>query len=238
MKKSKIKAMKVKNRQCIIPFIIAGMLISWTAAADTFEFSGDRFSTIMSKGREYTILSGNAKIVSDSTTITAQKIELYGDDYRFADCSGRIRVVDNEKGLLITAEKMVFDRKEDISRLEGAVVMEDLRNEVVAKGNYLEYFGKTEKATVQIGVRILKEDMACRAEFAGYSRKDEILELSGLPVVHWKGDVYRALKITVNLDTDEIFLEGNVSGTIYTEQEAKKSENQLQSTDPGMPEKE
>lgn len=189
--------------------------------ADTFSFSGDRFSTIMSRGREYTVLSGNAKIVSDSTVITAAKIELYGDDYRFAECTGGVKVDNSEKGFFIMAEKMVFDRKEEVSRLEGAVVMEDFRNEVVIKGNYLEYSDKTETATIQIGVRILKEDMACRAEFSRYTREDKILELSGLPVVHWKGDEYRALKIAVNLDTDEISLEGKVSGVIYTEQEEK-----------------
>ncbi|MDX9801709.1 MAG: hypothetical protein RBT69_10280 [Spirochaetia bacterium] len=198
---------------------ILNLIFCAPVSADTFEFSGDRFSTIMSKGREYTVLSGNAKIISDSTVITASRIELYGDDYRFAECSGMIRVEDSEKGFFIEAEKMVFDRKDDISRIEGAVVMEDFRNEVVVKGNYLEYAGESETATVQIGVRILKEDMACRSEFARYTRKDKILELSGLPVAHWKGDVYRALKITVNLDTDEIFLEGKVSGIIYTEQE-------------------
>ncbi len=198
---------------------LLNLLICDKVSADTFEFSGDRFSTVMSKGREYTVLSGNAKIISESTVITAARIELYGDDYRFAECSGMIRVEDSEKGFFIEAEKMVFDRKDDISRIEGAVVMEDFRNEVVVKGNYLEYAGETETATVQIGVRILKEDMACRSEFARYTRKNKILELSGLPVAHWKGDVYRALKITVNLDTDEIFLEGKVSGIIYTEQE-------------------
>lgn len=217
---------KMNKRFLIFPFLsffifvsLLNLLVCAKVSADTFEFSGDRFSTVMSKGREYTVLSGNAKIISESTVITAARIELYGDDYRFAECSGMIRVEDSEKGFFIEAEKMVFDRKDDISRIEGAVVMEDFRNEVVVKGNYLEYAGETETATVQIGVRILKEDMACRSEFARYTRKNKVLELSGLPVAHWKGDVYRALKITVNLDTDEIFLEGKVSGIIYTEQE-------------------
>lgn len=210
-----------KRVQVFFSFLLPALYFSagLPVFAGTFEFSGDRFSTVMAKGREYTVLSGNARIVSDSTTITASRIELYGDDYRFAECFGRIRVEDSSKGFMIQAEKMVFDRIGEVSRLEGAVVMEDLRNEVVIKGNYLEYSGKTETATIQIGARILQEDMACRSEFARYSRETKILELSGLPVVHWKGDEYRALKITINLDTDEIFLEGKVSGTIYTEQQ-------------------
>jgi len=195
--------------------------------ADTFTFNGDNFSSIMSKGKEHTVLSGNAKIVSGSTIITASKIELYGNNYRFAECTGIVKVEDSKKGLHIVADKMVFDRIEDISRLEGSVVMEDFRNEVIVKGDYLEYLGKTEIATVQIGVRILKEDMACRAEFAFYNRKTNILDLSGLPFVYWKGDEYRALKITINLDTDEISLEGRVSGLIHDDDE----ENEKKETD-------
>ena len=203
------------RKKTIYLFFIVFIISANFCIADTFTFNGDNFSSVMSKGKEYTILSGNAKIVSGSTVINATKIELYGNNYRFAECTGIVKVQDNKKGLNIVADKMVFDRIEDISRLEGSVVMEDFRNEVIVKGDYLEYLGKTEIATIQIGVRILKEDMACRSEFALYNRKTNILDLSWLPFVYWKGDEYRALRITINLDTDEISLEGKVSGLIH-----------------------
>ncbi len=220
----------MNKKNSFLLFFIIFILAGNYCIADTFTFNGDNFSSTMSKGKEYTILSGNAKIVSGSTIINASKIELYGNNYRFAECTGTVKVEDNKKGLYITADKMVFDRIDDISRLEGSVVMEDFRNEVVVKGNYLEYSGKTESATVQIGVRILKEDMACRSEFALYNRESNILDLSGLPFVYWKGDEYRALKITINLDTDEIELEGKVSGLIYNEDE--KDERQETAAEP------
>ena len=198
-------------------FIIILIALGSYCIADTFTFRGDNFSSVMSRGREYTVLSGNARIVSGSTTIDAARIELYGNNYRFAECIGMVSVEDTKKGLFIVADKMVFDRIEDISRLEGSVVMEDFKNEVIVKGDYLEYSAETEVATVQIGVRILKEDMVCRSEFALYDRETNILILSGLPFVYWKGDEYRALKITINLDTDEILLEGSVSGLIHSD---------------------
>ena len=215
----------MNKKNSFLFFLILLIFFGNYCMADTFTFSGDNFSSVMSKGKEYTVLSGNAKIVSGSTTINATKIELYGNNYRFAECTGIVKVIDNEKGLNIVADKMVFDRIEDISRLEGSVVMEDFRNEVVVKGDYLEYSGKTEIATIQIGVRILKEDMACRAEFALYNRKTEILNLSGLPFVYWKGDEYRALKITINLDTDDISLEGKVSGLIHDDDKEEGKSN-------------
>ena len=92
------------------------------------------------------------------------------------------------------------------------------------KGGFIENHDKDEITIIQIGVRLLKEDMICRSEFARYFRKDDILELSGLPVVFWKGDEYKATKITINLDTEEISLEGEVRGSITSEDEEEKTE--------------
>ena len=211
-------------RQGIFLLLLLFIIQPEVFSAETFEFSGDRFSSVMSRGREYTVLSGNARIVSGSTIITADRIELHGDDYRYARCSGHVRIKDSEKGILIEADRVSFDRIDDTSRIEGAVIMEDLRNEVIIRGNYLEYSGKEETASVHIGVRILKEDMTCRSEYARFNRETQILELSGLPVAYWKGDEYRALKITINLESDEIFLEGKVSGTIFTEREEQQQD--------------
>ncbi len=209
-----------------IKSVLLFLFISMPLYPETFEFTSDSFTTIMAQGREYTVLSGNARIVSDSTVIKSRKIELYGDEYKYARCDGFVELEDSEKGIRLTADSMLFNRNDDVTRLEGGVVMEDLKNEVIVKGNYLEYSGETETVIIQIGVRILKEDMISRSEFARYERENEILELSGLPLVVWKGDEYSALKITINLDTEEIFLEGDVSGTIFTEdEEEKKDEN-------------
>ena len=202
-----------------IRFFLLLLILSPPLYSETFEFSSDSFSTVMARGREYTVLTGNAEIVSDSTVIKSGRIELYGDEYKYARCSGRVEMEDNEKGIKITADSMVFNRKDDITRFEGGIILEDLKNEVIVKGSYMEYSGDTEIVIIQIGVRIFKDDMVSRSEFARYIRDDDILELSGMPLVYWKGDEYKALKITINLDTDEIFLEGSVSGTIYTEDE-------------------
>ncbi|MCL2294880.1 MAG: hypothetical protein FWC36_08465 [Spirochaetes bacterium] len=199
-------------------FFIIVLIVSATyCMADTFRFSADSFSSIMSRGREVTVLSGNARIVSGSTIIYASRIELFGNNYRFAECTGNVRVIDHQKGLHMTADRLVFDRIENIFRLEGSVVMEDFRNEVIVRGNFLEYSDQTEYVTIQVGVRILREDMICRSEFALFNRRTNILQLSGLPFVYRRGDEFRALRITINLDTDEITLEGQVSGLIHNE---------------------
>ena len=192
----------------------------WT---DTFTFSADRMHTVLAKGKERTLLSGNAEIISKSTVITADEIEIYGSDSQFAICRGNVKVKDEEKGIILYSEDLFYDRENDVSRIEGYAEMEDQKNELVVKGGFLEHFGEEDITIIQIGVRILKKDMACRSEFARFKREEEILELSGLPFVFWKEDEYRAARIIINLDTDEIRLEGEVRGTVTTEEEEEET---------------
>jgi lipopolysaccharide export system protein LptA len=210
--------------------LILSLLATAGLAAENFTFQADKMSSVIAKGKERTVLTGNARIQSDSTLITADRIEMYGKDYRFAVCSGSVTVVDDKNQIKLTSETLSYDRTDKISRVEGPSVMEDRKNKVVIKGSFLENNDTTETAVIQIGVRILKEDMACRSEFALYRRKDKILELSGMPSVYWKGDEYKASKITVNIDTDEIKLEGEVQGTIQKKEDSAKPQ-----TDQGKP---
>jgi lipopolysaccharide export system protein LptA len=200
-------------------------------AAETFEFSGDRVSMSLAEGRQRTLLVGNAWVRSDATEISADEIELLGDDYRFAVCRGNVRVEDEEKGILLRSQNLFFDRERKISRVEGYAEMEDRKNEVVVKGGYLEHRDEEDLTIIQIGVRIFREDMACRAEFARYRRGEDILELSGMPVVFWDGDEYRATRITVNLETEEFDLEGDVSGAITGQKEEEDTEDAPTSED-------
>ncbi len=178
-------------------------------------------TTVLAKGKEHTVLTGNAVVTSGDTVIRADQIELYGNDFQYANCTGHVRVVDKKKGITLTAQNLFYDRTDDLSRVEGYAEMVDQKNQIVVKGGFLENRGKDDITIVQIGVRILKvsegKEMACRSEFARYDRKTDSLELSGMPTVYWKGDTYRAARITVNLKTDEIRLEGEVSGTVKSE---------------------
>jgi len=196
---------------------------------DNFNFSTDRMTTVLAKGKEHTILSGNAKITNGDTVITANQIELYGPDFRYANCSGNVKVVDEKRGITLTSQNLYYDRTDDLSRVEGYAEMQDTKNELVVKGGFLENRGKDDVTIVQIGVRILKiadkKQMVCRSEFARYNRKTDYLVLSGTPVVYWKGDEYRAAQISIDLKTDEINLEGEVSGKIVSEGSTTNSTN-------------
>ena len=205
--------------------LLAFMLLAWTAmaarvaAASSFEFSGDSTRIDFAAGRERTRLTGNARVISDDTEIEADEIEIYGDDFRFAVASGNVRVLEREQQIVLTADRLVYDRRERITRAEGNAIMEDQRNETVVKGALLENRGRDDLTIVQVGVRILGDELTTRSEFARYRRDQNVLELSGLPVVYWKGDQYRAARIVIDIDRDEISLQGEVRGTITTGEE-------------------
>lgn len=184
------------------------------ALPESFSFTAAKMAGSTAKGKERTTLTGGARVVSGSLVIEADTIELSGPDYRYMACAGNVTAKDSEKGLLIKTAELAYDRRLKFSRAKGETVMEDRKNGIVIKGAYFENNDDKETTLVQVGVRILKEDMVCRSEYAFYRRKDKVLELSGLPVVYWKGDEYRAARIIVNTDTDEIKLEGKVSGSI------------------------
>jgi lipopolysaccharide export system protein LptA len=209
----------------VLPAVVIALAASCVAAvADTFSFSGDRLEADLAKGRERTILSGHAKLVSEQFVIEASSIELYGDDFNLALCRGDVRITDTKNDATFSCEELHYDRKEKVIRLQGNAVMEDRKNEMVIKGELLENRDKEGVTLIQVGVRILKKDLASRSQTARYYRDEDRLELSGLPVVRWKGDTYRAGRIRVDLKTDKIQLEGAVAGEVSYEEKPKEKE--------------
>jgi lipopolysaccharide export system protein LptA len=184
--------------------------------ADTFSYAGDSATTILAEGSQHALLTGHARVDTKDLRITADRIELFGKDFVFAQCNGDVRVVDTKRGLDLTSRELFYDRDQKIARIKGNAVMSDLKNEMVVKGGFIEDRDTEQITIVQIGVRIFKKDIACRAEFAKYWREKKILELSGMPWVSKGADVYQAARITINLDTEDITLEGDVQGTIQT----------------------
>ncbi len=211
--------------------LIAGatlLLVSQLLAAETqtFTYSGDSMSTVLAEGNQQALLKGHARVDTNDMRITADQILLFGKDFVYAQANGNVHVVDTKRGLDLRSESLFYDRDRKISRVTGDAMMADVKNEMVVKGGFIED-RDTEKLTiVQIGVRILKKDLVCRAEFAKYWRDKKLVELSGMPWVSRKDDVYQAARIMINLDTEEISLEGDVQGTIQSEKKEQPSSTQ------------
>lgn len=212
---------KKKSRRALA--CVGLLLVSPLLPADTqtFTYSGDSMSTILAEGNQQALLSGHARVDTEDLRITADQIRLFGKDFIYAQCSGNVHVVDAKRGIDLRSEHLFYDRDKKISRVTGDAVMADVKNEMVVKGGFIEDRDPEKLTIVQIGVRILKKDLVCRAEFAKYWRDKKLVELSGMPWVSRRSDVYQAARIMINLDTEEISLEGDVTGTIQSETKGK-----------------
>jgi lipopolysaccharide export system protein LptA len=190
------------------------LVVAGTVWGDTFTFKADRMSGGKAAGREITILTGNAEVRSDNLLLKADRIEIQGENNQFIDCVGHVWGQEEEKDIFFETDRLRYDRKLKIARLEGNATLEDRKNEIVAKGRFIEYDDQSEVTVFQISVRLFKDTMVCRSEYAVYRRIEKILNLSGFPVVYKKDDEFRAERIRVDLDTDDVSMEGSVSGSI------------------------
>jgi lipopolysaccharide export system protein LptA len=188
--------------------------VSMSLWGDTFTFRADRMSGGRVSGKEITVLLGNAEVRSDNLLLKAERIEIQGEDNQFIDCSGGVWGVEEEKEIVFRTDRLRYDRTLKIARLEGNSTLEDKKNEIVAKGRFIEYDNEAEITVFQISVRLFKNDMICRSEYAVYRRTEKLLDLSGFPVVYKKTDEFRATRIRVDLDTEDVTMEGSVSGSI------------------------
>ena len=219
-------------------FIAALALLAIAAWADPVSFSADSVQSSLAKGKEKTILSGRACVQTGSVSISADRIELSGKDFTYLDCSGGVVVVDSDRQIRLQSTNLYYDRSKKLTRTQGPSSLEDDKNKLVLKAEWIENNGENEVTLAQVSVRIVKDKLTCRAEYALYRRKDNELELSGSPSASKNGDEYKATRIVVNTDTEDIRLEGGVSGKV-TDRNSKKdsSLDKSQPSEGGTPPK-
>ena len=138
----------------IINILILVTILPASLFSENFNFSSDKTSISLAKGSEQTNLTGHAKIISDNTTINADYIELFGEDFQYALCKGNILVIDKNQGIQINTEKLFYDRKSEIMTINSYAEMVDQKNEIVVKGSYFVNRGKDNITIIQIGLII------------------------------------------------------------------------------------
>lgn len=182
------------------------------------------------KGKNATALTGNAQVTVDSLTIYGERIELYGKDYRYIKANGGVKGEDPEKGFTFSAASLFYDRETEVAEFMGAAQVEDTKNKVETAAERIEYNQKNEIILLQMAVKLKSKDIVCDSLFAVYSRNASMLELTGKPTVKKGKDEFKAVRISVNLDTEDIRLEGKVSGSV-TEEKAGSSQEKKQTDD-------
>lgn len=188
-------------------------------------FSAEQMSGSARKSNSSTVLEGHAVVTVGSLRISGDRIELSGKDYRFVSATGTVEGTDEEKGFSFTAEELSYDRDLEVATFRGNVTLDDSKHDVESSAGLIMYNQKTEVAYLQADVKLKRKNIDCTSNFALYRRTISMLELSGNPEVVRDGDLFQAERITVNLETEHIALDGSVSGTLKeTENDTANSE--------------
>lgn len=201
--------------------------------AEDFRFSGDHSFSVMREGAETTTIEGNVVIESDERLIKADNILIRGRNKKIFEGDGNVFIQDYSRNMLIQSDKFTYTEENSSIHVEGNVVLEDRESEVLVKCLMLNFLQEEELAVMQLNVRIFKDDIICRSEYALFRRDEEILELSGAPVVYKGDDRYEADHIIVNLSNDEISMFGDITGSMETEggtNDSKKEDAALEET--------
>ena len=216
---------RLRHSLCIlVSFLVLAPLVP--AAPVKITFSADKLQGSGGKGQTSTSLTGNAKVSVDSLNIYGERIELYGKDYRYIKASGNVTGEDAEKGFTFSAASLSYDRETEVAEFMGQAKVEDTKNKVETSAERIEYNQKNEIILLQMAVKLKSKGIACDSLFAVYNRNTSMLELTGKPTVKKGKDEFKAARISVNLDTEDIKLEGKVSGSVTEEKEEETTKTE------------
>lgn len=193
--------------------------------AEKIIFSANSMSGQTGNSNTTTSLKGNAYIKTESMEIQADFIELSGEDYRNIMAKGNVVGTNTESHMDFTCEEMTYDRETKVATLQGNVNLTDTDNDVKAQAQIIEYNQDTDIAVLQIRINLLQKDNVCTGSYAVYNKEQQILEISGNAQVKQKEDIFRAQHITLDMDTQDITLGGNVKGTVTDSKEVKPKED-------------
>lgn len=219
-----------KTTASLIIFLITSILF-----AEKISFSADSMSGSNNKDNTSTVLNGNAHIETETLEISADKIELSGKEYRYIKAWGHVTGHNKETKMDFFADSMEYDRNTKLASLSGNVSLIDIENEVTAAAQMIEYNSDTETAVMQIEITLNQKDNVCNGSYAVYSKNEQLLNLYGNAKIKQGDDTFRAQHITLNMDTQEITLDGRVKGTVTDKEEEKETEaeTEMEETDHG-----
>ena len=104
----------------------------------------------------------------------------------------------------------------------------DVKNDVTATAQMIEYNQMSDVALLQMEIELKQKDNVCKGAYAVYRKKDQMLELSGNAQIKQGDDSFRAQEITLNLDSQEITLDGRVKGSVVDERKTEKQDDETE----------
>ena len=188
------------------------------ASADEISFNGGVSRMVLKNGKESVSLTGGASVKVGSLSIEADSMELTGSGWSTIRCSGNVEIVDEERDMTIRSSSLYYDRELDRILIPSYFEIEDRGNELSASASHLEFDMANETLVLSGRVRMNKIDgddiVRIKAESISYDRNRERLEIRGGADVTYRGDTYQAELVVLDLENEEIRLDGNIRGSI------------------------
>lgn len=201
----------------ITTFITFSLLIGlFPAVSSPITFTGGYTKVNLEEGYKSMTLSGGAGVNTDNISLTADFIELYGDNYRYVSCEGNVKASETEKGISFSSPKLFYDRTNETVTSDSWIEIQDNKNQVSLSGARFEYDMQKSFMNLQMASKIIKVTdeglMICRADIIEYDGSNNTVKLKGNASVNWNGNSYSAVMIAIDLNTNGITMYGDISG--------------------------
>ena len=204
------------------------------AFAEKIKFSADSMSGQAGNANTTTTMSGNATVSTESIEIKADMLQLSGEDYKNISAQGNVSGKNLETNMEFNCDSLSYDRITKQIVLKGNVKLVDVENNVNCGAQIIEYDQDKDIAIMQIQISLTQKDNVCSGSYAVYYKEEQLLEISGNAQVKQKQDTFRAQFITLDLETQDITLGGNVKGTVT---DSKEKPEEAASEEPGTDDK-
>ena len=208
---------KIRIIVLLILYVVASMLPAWS---ERITFSANSMTGTAGNSSDTTTLSGSAYVLTSSMEIAADSITMSGKNFRYIEADGNITGKNIEANMEFTCGRLSYDRETKIATLKDNVHLADTENGVSVDAQLIEYNQNTDIARIQIGITIKQKDNVCSSAYAVYRKKNQMLEMSGNSQITQGEDTFRAQEITLNLDTQQITLDGRVKGSVVDDKSA------------------
>ena len=196
--------------------------------AEKISFSAGSMKGRVGDKSDTTELSGGAYVLTESMEISADSIKMSGKDFRFIEASGTVKGKNTEAELEFECGSLKYDRETKVAELFNSVSLTDVKNDVTATAQMIEYNQMSDVALLQMEIELKQKDNVCKGAYAVYRKKDQMLELSGNAQIKQGDDAFRAQEITLNLDSQEITLDGRVKGSVVDERKTEKQDDKAE----------
>jgi len=209
----------MKNKIYFTILLLIFLPISLFAAS--IEFSGGYTTLSMKEDNKKITLSNTANIKIDNLEITAENINLSGNDYNYIECTNNVNFHDSENQLTLRCSSLKYYRDKDQIIVEGWVEIDDLKNSIYATASYMEYDLANSILDLSIEVKLLhsSEDdiMKCSCDILRVDLEDKNISLLGNSKVLYQDNTYKANAISINLNNNDISMDGSIEANITTE---------------------